>query len=124
MIKHQTDTSKWVLAIHRVSATTAEVWVGTLFPTMTKPRRARVRLALPSGEVRTRIIHKNEWKRPFRNTNQRFWSLVSFRNLKPGTAYKVAFDRFVEGAAETGEGPSVRAGTLRTSRQPDHLSFP
>ena len=105
MIKHQTDTSKWVLAIHRVSATTAEVWVGTLYPTMTKPRRARVRLELQNREVRTRIIQKNEWKRPFRNTNQRFWSLVSFRNLKSGTAYKVVFDRFVEGAAETGKSP-------------------
>lgn len=118
MIKHQTDTSKWVLAIHRVSATTAEVWVGTLYPTMTKPRRARVRLELQNREVRTRIIQKNEWKRPFRNTNQRFWSLVSFRNLKSGTAYKVVFDRFVEGAAETGEIPSgwqhLRSGYFET----------
>ncbi len=100
MIKHETDTSKWALAIHRVSATTVEVWVGTLYPTMTKPKRARVRLELPNGKSRTRIIQKSEWQRPFRNTKQRFWSLVSFRNLQPGAAYKVAFDRFVEATTD------------------------
>ena len=100
MINHQTDTSKWSLAVHRVTSTTAEIWVGTLYPTMIKPVRARVRLEQSNGKVRTRVIQKNEWKRPFRNTTQRFWALVSFRNLKPGAAYKVEFDRFVEATGD------------------------
>jgi hypothetical protein len=96
MIEHDTDTSKWAIAIHRVSTTTAEVWVGTLFPTMAMPKRARVRLWLPGGKVRTTIIQKNQWKRPFRKTKQRFWSVVTFKNLQPNTDYKVQFHRFVE----------------------------
>jgi len=96
MIKHPTDTSKWALAIHRVSATTAEVWVGTLYPTMIKPKRARVRLTMPDGKLRSRVINKGDWKRPFRKSKQRFWSLVRFTGLRPGANYTVAFDRFVE----------------------------
>jgi hypothetical protein len=29
-------------------------------------------------------------------TKQRFWTVASFRNLQPGSAYSVSFDRFVE----------------------------
>ena len=96
MIKDPTDTSKWALAIHRVSANSAEVWIGTLFPTLIMPKRARVRLWLPDGNTRTSIVQKNEWKRPFRKSDQRFWSVVSFRGLRPNTAYRVEFHRFVE----------------------------
>lgn len=96
MIEDPTDTSKWAIAIHRVSANSAEVWIGTLFPTLIMPKRARVRLWLPDGNTRTSIVQKNEWKRPFRKSDQRFWSVVSFRGLRPNTAYRVEFHRFVE----------------------------
>jgi hypothetical protein len=96
MIEHITDTSKWSLVIHRVTETSVEVWVGTLFPTLTMPQRARVRLTSTDGPLRTRNLSKSDWKRPFRKTSQRFYSLVSFQRLDPGSRYKVEFDRFVE----------------------------
>ena len=87
MADHGTDTSKWALAIHRVTETSAEIWVGTLFPTLTKPKKARVRLDLPDGSVRTKNIKSSDWKRPFRNMNQRFYAVVTFKNLSPGRHY-------------------------------------
>ena len=96
MSTHVTDTSKWALAIHRVSETTAEVWVGALFPTLVMPLKARVRLIMPNGRVRTRNISRRDWKRPFRNTKQRFFAVIKFRQLKPNTHYKVEFHRHVE----------------------------
>lgn len=96
MSEHNTDTSKWTLAIHRVTETSVEVWVGTLFPTMTMPQRARVKLMTPDGQVRTRNISKRDWKRPFSKTTQRFYTLVVFRQLHPGTHYKVEFHRHIE----------------------------
>ena len=71
MIKHETDTSKWALAIHRVSATTVEVWVGTLYPTMTKPRRARVRLELPR-----RVTYQNNPEEPVETAIQKYQSEI------------------------------------------------
>ena len=99
MADHGTDTSKWALAIHRVTETSAEIWVGTLFPTLTKPKKARVRLDLPDGSVRTKNIKSSDWKRPFRNMNQRFYAVVTFKNLSPGRHYWAKFDRHIEAVA-------------------------
>ena len=49
---YNTKTGQWMLVIHRVTATSAEVWVGTLFPTLKMPLRAQVELLLPDGSVR------------------------------------------------------------------------
>ena len=99
-VNYDTDTSKWAIAVHRVGTTTAEVWVGTLYPTMKMPLRARVRLESPDGRVRTRTIRKPQWKRPFRKTDQRFYTVVTFKSLLPDTAYKLRFDRFVEASGD------------------------
>lgn len=96
MNEHTTDTSKWALAIHRVTETSVEVWVGALFPTLVMPLNARVRLKAPDGSVRTSKIAKSDWKRPFSSTKQRFFALVKFRRLKPNTHYRVEFHRHVE----------------------------
>ena len=91
-----TSTSQWTLVIHRVTDTSVEVWVGTLFPTLKKPQHARVQLTLPDGSTRTRHIAKKDWKRPFRAMKQRFYSICTFQNLKPGTRYTVRFSRQIE----------------------------
>ena len=85
-----------MVAIHRVDASSVEIWVGTLFPTLIMPKRARVKLFDEDCLIRSKVIKKGEWKRPLSKTQQRFWTLVTFRNLKPSTSYTVSFDRFVE----------------------------
>jgi hypothetical protein len=93
---HLTDTSKWALAIHRVTKNSVEIWVGTLFPTMAMPLKARVKLVTPDGRTRTRNISKSNWKRPFSKTRKRFYTLVNFSQLHSGTQYKVEFHRHIE----------------------------
>jgi hypothetical protein len=93
---HPTDTSKWAIAIHRVTETTAEVWVGTLFPTMKMPKRARVELWRGNTYVRTEYVEKAEWKRPFGSMNKRFYAVVTFKSLTPGMSYEVEFARRIE----------------------------
>ena len=77
-----TSTAQWSLVIHRVSQHAVDVWVGTLFPFLTRPERARVRLITKNGKVRTRIIRT--WQRPFPGLRQRFFTVVTFRGLDPG----------------------------------------
>ncbi len=116
MADHSTDTSKWALAIHRVTDTTAEIWVGTLFPTLTKPKKARVRLEHANGSVQTKYIATKDWKRPFRSMKQRFYSVVTFKNLLPGRHYSVKFDRRVEAMANlsSAEWQYLRYGAFST----------
>jgi hypothetical protein len=68
-----TSTAQWTLVIHRVTDTSAEIWVGTLFPTLKMPAHARVQLTFPDGNTRTRQIVKADWKRPFKKLKQRFY---------------------------------------------------
>lgn len=116
MIEYPTDTSKWALAIHRVSGTSAEVWAGTLFPTMVKPKRARVRLMRGDQVIRTRRISRQDWKRPFRKTNQRFFTVLNFTRLTPDTDYRVEFHRYVEPTGNVVESgwQHLRSGQFRT----------
>ena len=91
-----TSTAQWTLVIHRVTDSSAEIFVGTLFPTLKMPAYARVQLTLPDGSKRTRQIVKKDWKRPFRKLKQRFYSVCRFENLTPGTRYSVTFSRRIE----------------------------
>ena len=91
-----TSTAQWTLVIHRVTDTSAEIWVGTLFPTLKMPAHARVQLTFPDGNTRTRQIVKADWKRPFKKLKQRFYTVCRFENLVPGTRYSVLFSRRIE----------------------------
>jgi len=114
--KHPTDTSKWALAIHRVTEKSVEIWVGTLFPTMAMPLKARVKLVTPDGRTRTRNISRSEWKRPFSKTSQRFYTLVRFSQLHHGTHYKVEFHRHIEATEDLipAEWQHLRSGQFDT----------
>ncbi|MCB1838215.1 MAG: hypothetical protein KDH99_11415 [Alcanivoracaceae bacterium] len=94
-----TDTSQWTLAIHRVTATEAQVWVGTLFPTLKMPDLAKVVLTLPDGTERVQEIRRQDWQRPFRYVRQRFYALCTFDDLPPASACEVRFYRWVESVA-------------------------
>ncbi len=114
---YPTSTAQWSLVVHRVSKTTAEVWVGTLFPTLKMPERARVRLFRDGREVRSAPITLSDWQRPFRGMRRRFYKVVTFRRLEPGSAYRVTFERLVDdskahGAVRRWQG--LRAGAFRT----------
>lgn len=95
-----TSTARWSLVIHRVGRTSAEVWVGTLFPDLKKPVRARVRLFGENGgearELESRIIGQQDWQRPFRKIGKRFFFIADFQDLEPGERYRVEFERQVE----------------------------
>ena len=94
-----------------------EVWVGTLFPTLKMPELARVRLLDDEHELRTRRIRRSDWRRPFRELDRRFYCLVTFRELTPGTEYRLAFERWVQEDHEIGVLPHwqhLRAGRFRT----------
>ena len=93
---YNTTTGQWMLVIHRVTATSAEVWVGTLFPTLKMPLHAQVELVLPDGSTRIQPIVKADWQRPFRKVNQRFYVLCRFDGLQPATRYRVIFSRRIE----------------------------
>ena len=95
-VDHPTSTAQWSLAIHRVSQTSAEVWVGTLFPALKLPDRARVRLFDGNHALRTRVIRREDWQRPFHGMKRRFYHVAQFRKLKAGRDYRVEFERRVE----------------------------
>lgn len=120
-----TDTSDWSLVIHRVTTSTAEIWVGTINSDLKMPERARIRLIEDGEELRSISISKEEWKRPFRKiTKQRFYCLHRFERLVSGKAYEVAFDRYVN--LEDAEGESfwqcLQEGKFKTL--PDTLPTP
>lgn len=90
---YQTNTSFWTLAIHRVSAHSAEIWVGTLFPTLKMPAVARIILRRQGKIVSTLEIVKNQWQRPFSDHGVRFYRLETLEGLQPGCHYDVSFER-------------------------------
>lgn len=98
-----TNTSQWSLVIHRVTQTSVEIWVGTLFPFMKMPDHARVVVRDSQGQETEFSLGRSDWQRPFRNMSQRFWALVTVTSLTPGKHYQVRFERRMEALA------SVRA---------------
>ena len=114
---HPTSTAQWSLAIHRVSQTSVEVWVGTLFPTLKLPERARVRLFEGDDELSICIIRREDWQRPFSGMKRRFCFVATFGELAPGRDYRLEFERRVEPnpAIElTGHWQRLRTGRFRT----------
>jgi len=93
--EYNTDTSKWTIAIHRVTSNSVEVWFGTLNTTLIKPKKARIQLFIDGHIIQTKSIKKSNWKRPFNNTKQRFFSLQTFENLQPNTSFTVRFERYI-----------------------------
>ena len=114
---YSTSTAQWSLVVHRVGRISAEVWVGTLFPALKMPERARVRLFQEGREVRSAVIRREDWRRPFRGMQRRFFTVVSFRRLRAGSEYRVEFERRVEANAEAGIAGGwqpLRSGSFRT----------
>lgn len=116
-MNHPASTAQWSLAIHRVARTSVEVWVGTLFPTLKLPEVARVRLFDGDLTVRTRVIRRADWQRPFNRMKRRFFCVATFRRLTPGHDYRLEFERRVEANPEIGldrHWQPLRTGRFRT----------
>lgn len=97
-----TSTAQWALVVQRVSQTSVEVWVGTLFPTLRKPQSARVVLKDSDGqEIALHSIDKDQWKRPFRDHARRFYCVATFDQLIAGTEYQLEFSRLNETSDES-----------------------
>ena len=91
--------------------------MGTLFPALKMPERARVRLFQEGREVRSAVIRREDWRRPFRGMQRRFFTVVSFRRLRAGSEYRVEFERRVEANSEAGIAGGwqpLRSGSFRT----------
>ena len=102
MSEHPTSFARWSLVVHKVTQKTAEIWVGSLFPTLQMPEKARIRLLDKNGAViKTKPLNKADWQRPFRKHNQRFFYLHKFTGLQPGTFYGAEFQRKVDGTWQT-----------------------
>jgi len=112
----ETNTSQWSLVVQRVTSTSVEVWVGTLFPTLKKPDLARVELVFPDGSKRTKRITRDQWQRPFDKMNQRFYKVVKFNNLVPGKRYDLNFIRRIEAVGNQipQSWQHLRSGTFTT----------
>lgn len=114
---YPTSTAKWSLVVHRVAATSVEVWVGTLFRQLLKPELARVRLFRDDTEVATRDIAMSDWKQPFRNMQRCFYFVAKFDNLEENTDYRLTFDRHIEENEEleiSAHWQHLRNGRFRT----------
>lgn len=97
LLRYPTKTGDWCLAVHRVSSTGAEIWFGSLCATVEKPKKARLVVQEEGGDVVTIVdVYKHQWKKPFRRLEGRFYFVAELEHLKPGTSYKVRFDRSVD----------------------------
>lgn len=104
MAEYLTKTGDWMLAIHRVSPSTAEIWFGTLCPTLKMPDQARLVLTdHAGGPVATLAITRANWLRPFDRLKQRFFYVHQFTGLQPATHYRVRFDRLLPPEAAMGD---------------------
>ena len=114
---HPTSTAQWSLVIHRVSQTSVEVWVGTLFPALKKPKLARVRLFEGDRELESQVIEEQDWQRPFRKMKRRFFFVANFQRLTSGRRYRLEFERHVEADPDIGitdHWQQLRSGQFRT----------
>ena len=105
------------MVILGVTSTSVKLWLGTLFPTLMKPEHARVELTSKDGKVIKRSFKKSDWKKPFRDINKRFYTLVEIEGLEVNVHYSVTFLRRIEkieGVSRNQQWQEVRHGQFKT----------
>lgn len=115
----ETNTSKWSLVFHKVSQTSVELWAGTLFGTLRKPKLARLIVSLDGNEISREDITLTQWQRPFNGMNQRFYETRLVSGLQAGQGYKVDFYQRLEGDEHQrlDQWQLLRSGTFTTLPQ-------
>jgi hypothetical protein len=116
IVDFPTNTSKWSLVFHKVSQTSVEIWAGTLFGTLRKPRLARLIVSLYGNEVSRQDITLEQWQRPFNRLSQRFYDTRLVSGLQAGQSYQVGFYQRLEGDEHQGldQWQLLRSGTFST----------
>lgn len=116
IIDFPTNTSKWSLVFHKVTQTSVELWAGTLFGTLRKPKLARLIVRLDGDEVSREDIVQEQWKRPFNRLSQRFYDTRLVTDLQAGSNYQVDFYLCLEGDEHQGldQWQLLRSGTFST----------
>lgn len=102
--RRERKTSRYAMAIHEVTTTSAKVWVGALLPSLSKPHNWRlvVKKVVQGfgvedeiGQEAKIIEHLREdgdvWERPFKNLKKRFYKVEIIDGLEPGQDYVVEF---------------------------------
>jgi hypothetical protein len=86
--------NRWSLVIHEVAEKTVNIWVGTLFHDLRKPKKVTVKIFdRDQRVVNEKYIAKDEWERPFRQiSSQRFCKQLTFNGLLPGCDYKIILE--------------------------------
>ncbi|MBV1878386.1 MAG: hypothetical protein KUG79_12140 [Pseudomonadales bacterium] len=107
-----TSTAEWTMVIQRVSQSTVQVWVGTLYPALKMPDAAKVMLSSDDGK-KSKGIKKSDWQRPFSSHTKRFYRVLTFKNLAPDTQYKLEFQRQVPEQSGT-SWQVLKRGTFKT----------
>lgn len=121
IVDFPTNTSQWSLVFHKVTQTSAILWAGTLFPTLRKPKLARLIVYTNGNEVQRIEILQHSWQRPFNKLSQRFYHTARISNLTAGTEYSVNFYQRLESDEFEGndQWQLLRRGTFSTL--PDSL---
>lgn len=116
IIDFPTNTSKWSLVFHKVSQTSVQLWAGTLFGTLRKPKLARLILRFNDTEINRQDITMEQWQRPFSRLSQRFYDTRLVSGLEAGKGYQVDFYQRLEGDEHQGldQWQLLRSGTFST----------
>jgi len=88
---------KWNLVVHQATQTSVSIWVGTLLSDLRKPEECVVEvLDYNKQRVHAQHISSEQWQRPFRQLNNRFFQLLLFTTLTPDTRYFIEFKRLAQ----------------------------
>ena len=78
----------WSLVVHDVGVDFANIWIGTLYPNLSKPTRLVMRVSDNSGKLIHQLsVEETHWRRPFRHLQQRFYTLLKIENLESNQHY-------------------------------------
>lgn len=113
--------NKWGLVVHEVTEKTVNIWVGTLFHDLRKPYKVTVQITDNDNVVVSeQYVEHEEWERPFKQIKtQRFYKLLSFKNLTPGKDYKVSL---IESFTNTPEQANLYLSTGSFTTLPNSIT--
>jgi hypothetical protein len=116
IVDYPTNTSQWSLVIHKVSENTVELWAGTLFGTLRKPKKVCLIVTLKGQKVAREDVVLEDWERPFSRLSQRFYVHRKIANLQAGLDYQVELYQQIDAPEHVhcGDWQLLRKGSFRT----------
>ncbi|MFT5719377.1 MAG: hypothetical protein ACI9T7_003590 [Oleiphilaceae bacterium] len=116
IVDYPTNTSQWSLVIHKVTQDTVELWAGTLFGTLRKPKNVCLIVKLEGQEVARENVAFEDWKRPFSRLSQRFYVHRKIAGLQAGLDYQAELYQQIDVPEHIykGDWQLLRNGSFRT----------